>query len=77
MITTSAYITKSRREKKILKKGKKKQGLCHIVVALPFTFKSILRQKKNCGTSNISPCKNIIFNKKSSKKKPKSFKILL
>jgi hypothetical protein len=26
--------------------------------------------------SNISPCKNIIF-KKSSKKKPKSFKILL
>jgi hypothetical protein len=44
-------------------------------MALPFTFKSILRQKKDYGNPNISPCKNIIF-KKSSKKKPKSFKIL-
>jgi hypothetical protein len=44
-------------------------------VALPFTLKSILRQKKNDGKSNISPCENIIF-KKSSKGKPKSFKIL-
>jgi hypothetical protein len=44
-------------------------------VALPFTLKNILRQKKNYGNSNISPCKNIIF-KKSSKMKPKSFKIL-
>jgi hypothetical protein len=44
-----------------------KQGVCH-TVALPFTFKSILRQKKlNYGNSNISPCKNIIF-KKSSKR---------
>jgi hypothetical protein len=33
-------------------------------------------KKKNYGNSNISPCKNIIFKKKSSKKKPKSFKIL-
>jgi hypothetical protein len=33
---------------------------------------------KNYGTSNISPCKNIIFKKKNPlKKKPKSFKILL
>jgi hypothetical protein len=32
-------------------------------VALPFTLKSILRQKKNYGNSNISPCKNIIFAK--------------
>jgi hypothetical protein len=32
-------------------------------VALPFTFKSILRQKKNYGNSNISPCRNIIFKK--------------
>jgi hypothetical protein len=32
-------------------------------MALPFTFKSILRQKKNYGNSNISPCKNIIFKK--------------
>jgi hypothetical protein len=34
--------------------------------ALPFTLKNILRQKKNYGNSNISPCKNII-SKKSSK----------
>jgi hypothetical protein len=31
-------------------------GVCH-AVALPFKFKSILRQKKNYGNSNISPCK--------------------
>jgi hypothetical protein len=36
-------------------------------MALPFTLKIILRQKKNYGNSNSSPCKNIIF-KKSSKK---------
>jgi hypothetical protein len=42
-----------------------KQGVCH-TVALPFMFKSILRQKKNNENSIISPCKNIIF-KKSSK----------
>jgi hypothetical protein len=39
-----------------------------------FTLKLMLRQMKNYGNSNISPCKNIIF-KKSSKKKAKSFKI--
>jgi len=38
-------------------------------VALPFTLKSILKQKKNNGNSNISACKNIIF-KKSSKRNP-------
>jgi hypothetical protein len=44
-----------------------KQGVCHFVT-LPFTLKSILlRQKKNYGNSNISPCKNTIF-KKSSKR---------
>jgi hypothetical protein len=32
---------------------KNKQGVCHNVV-LPFTLKSILRQKKNYGNSNIS-----------------------
>ncbi len=32
-------------------------------LALPFTLNSILRQKKNYGNSNISPCKNIIFKK--------------
>jgi len=37
-------------------------------VALPFTLKGILRQKKkNYGNSNISPSENIMF-KKSSKK---------
>jgi len=41
---------------------KRKQGLFH-TVALPFTLKSILRQKKNYENSNISPCKNIIFKK--------------
>ncbi len=39
-----------------------KQGVCH-TVALPFTLKNILRQKKNDGNSNISPCKNMIFKK--------------
>jgi hypothetical protein len=39
--------------------GHSKQGVCH-TVALPFTFKSMLRQK-NYGNSNISPCKNVIF----------------
>ncbi len=33
-----------------------KQGVCHHIVALPFTLKSIIRQKKNYGNSNISPC---------------------
>jgi hypothetical protein len=42
------------------------QGVCH-TLALQFTLKSILKQKKNCGDSNISPCKNTIF-KKSSKR---------
>jgi hypothetical protein len=28
-------------------------------VALPFTLKCILRAKKNYGSSNISPCKNV------------------
>jgi len=55
---------------------KQKQGVCH-TMALPFTLKSILRQKKNYGNSNISPCKNITFKKSSSKRNPKSFKILL
>jgi len=39
-----------------------KQGVCH-TLALPFAFKSILREKKNYGNSNISPLKNIIFKK--------------
>ncbi len=43
---------------------------------LPTYINNILRQKKNYGNSNISPCKNRIF-KKSSKKKPKSFPDIL
>jgi len=39
---------------------------CH-TMALPFTLKSVLRQKKNYGHSNILPCKHKIF-KKSSKR---------
>jgi hypothetical protein len=35
-------------------------------MALPFTLKRILGQKKNYGNSNIAPCKNLMF-KKSSK----------
>jgi len=53
----------------------KTRGVSH-TVALPFTLKSTLRQKKNSGNSNISPCKNIIF-KTSSKRNPKYFKRLL
>jgi len=36
------------------------KGVCqlHCGLAMPFTLKSILRQKKNDGNSNISPCKN-------------------
>ncbi len=40
------------------------EALCQVVfhtVALPFTLKSISRQKKNYVNSSISPCKNIIF----------------
>jgi hypothetical protein len=43
------------------------QGVCH-TAALPFTLKSILRQKKNYRNSNISPYKNTIFKKSSSKR---------
>jgi hypothetical protein len=32
-------------------------------MALPFTLKSLLRLKKTYKKSNISPCKNIIFEK--------------
>jgi hypothetical protein len=42
--------------------NKTKQGVSH-TMALPFTSKSISKQMKNYGNSNISPCKNIIFKK--------------
>jgi hypothetical protein len=44
------------------------RGASH-TVALPITFKSISRRKKNYGNSNISPYKNIII-QKSSKRNP-------
>jgi hypothetical protein len=47
-------------------KGDENKGVS-CTVALPFTWKSILRQKKNYENLNISPCKNMIF-KKSSKR---------
>jgi hypothetical protein len=43
------------------------KGCVNYTVALPFTLKSILRQKKSDENSNISPCKSMIF-KKSSKR---------
>jgi hypothetical protein len=57
--------------------GGEGEGECH-TTALPFTLKSTLRQKKkNYGNSNISPMQKYnLLQKKSSKKKPKSFKIL-
>jgi len=59
---------------KILTKKWSKKGVPHCGLAI-YILKGILRQKKNYENSNISPCKNVIF-KISSKKKPKSFKIL-
>jgi hypothetical protein len=40
-------------------------------VALPFTLKSMLRQNKNYGNSNISLCKNIINLQKNPFKETK------
>ncbi len=39
-------------------KNRIKQGVCQ-TVALPFTLKRILMQKKNYENSNISPCKTV------------------
>jgi hypothetical protein len=47
-------------------RASKNKGFCH-TMGLPFTLKSILRQKKNYENSNISPWKDIIF-KNSSKR---------
>jgi hypothetical protein len=47
--------------------NQKQQGVCH-TVALPFIFKNIFfGKKKNYENSNISPCKNIIFQKSSKR----------
>jgi hypothetical protein len=47
------------------------QGL-HNNVALPFLHEkaSYKGKKKNYGNSNISPCKNVIFQKSSYKNRP-------
>jgi hypothetical protein len=39
-------------------------------MALPFTLKRILRQQKNYGNSNISPCKKYGILKNSFKRNP-------
>jgi hypothetical protein len=45
-------------------------------MALPFTLKIILRQKKNYGNSNSSPCKSIILKQSSKKNQNPSIYIL-
>ncbi len=53
-----------------------KQGVCH-TLALPFTLKSVLRQMKNYGNSNILPCKYFALQKYNLQKNPlKEIKIL-
>jgi hypothetical protein len=51
-------------------KGKTPRNKGHVTtMALPFTLKSILRQKTNYrNLGHISPCKNIVFKKTSSKR---------
>jgi hypothetical protein len=52
-----------------------------LTLALPFTFKKYLKARKKklfaWWNSNIWPCKNMILEKKSSKRNPKSFKIII
>jgi hypothetical protein len=43
------------------------RGVSHYGLAIYIKKVCILRQKKNYGTSNISPCKNIIFKKSSER----------
>jgi hypothetical protein len=46
----------------------KTRGVSHYGLAVYILKKSILRPKKNYPTSNISPCKSIIFKKNPTKK---------
>jgi hypothetical protein len=46
----------------LLVKLRKTRGVSHCGLAI-YIKRGILRQKKNYGNSNISPCKNIIFQK--------------
>jgi hypothetical protein len=50
------------------KETNKTMGVSHYGLAI-YILKSILRQKKNYGNSNISPCNDIIFIKKKSSKR--------
>jgi len=43
----------------------------YVIMALPFKWKNILKQKKNYGNSNILQCKNIIFKKTNPLKETK------
>jgi hypothetical protein len=45
------------------RKNKQTRGVSHCGLTIYIKKKSILRQKKNYGNSNISPCKNIVFQK--------------
>jgi len=54
----------------------KTRGMLHHGLAI-YNNKKILRQKKNYGNSNISPCKKYLIFKKILFKNPKSLKILL
>jgi hypothetical protein len=48
-----------------IKNPKETRGVSYCGLAI--YIKKILRQKKNYGNSNISPCKNIVFKKSSLK----------
>jgi hypothetical protein len=56
--------------------GHMEQGVCHNV-ALPFTLKSILRQKEELWKLKYFTMQKYNLQKKSSKRNQKSFKILL
>jgi hypothetical protein len=44
----------------------KQRGVCHTMMALPFTLlKGFLKQKQNYGNSYYSPCNNIVFKQKN------------
>jgi hypothetical protein len=55
------WLNSLKKKKTCLSASQHNKGCATHPVALPFTFKSILRQKKNYVNSNISPCKNITF----------------
>jgi hypothetical protein len=72
--SSQLHCPKTQIGNKILCETNIKQGVCH-TVALPFTLKRILRQKKNYGNSNISPCKN--YNLKNPLKETKTLQDII